>query len=125
GRLARTLGTELLSDVGRRIEQDHAANPDARDLLMRARALQRQALSADAYREALNLLEKALILDPTSVEARLRISGFLVTGIWEGWSGSAEQDKARADDLIREALEREPNLAYAHGLKGQLRQIQG
>src|ERR1700687_2693324 len=27
GRLARTLGTELLRDAGRRIEQDHAANP--------------------------------------------------------------------------------------------------
>src|SRR6202040_1319878 len=70
-RLARTLGTELLSDVGRRIEQDHAANPDARDLVMRARALNRLSTSPAVHKDALNLLEQALPLDPASLQARL------------------------------------------------------
>jgi Flp pilus assembly protein TadD len=48
-----------------------------------------------------------------------------VNGISNGFSRSADQDKTRADELIREALEREPNLAYAHSVKGLLRRIQG
>src|ERR1700719_1305659 len=78
GRLARTLGTELLRDAGRRIEQDPAANPDARDLVMRARALNRQSLSAAVHREALGLLQQALTLDPMSVDARLLTAEILV-----------------------------------------------
>jgi TolB-like protein/Flp pilus assembly protein TadD len=125
GRLARTLGTELYRDIGRRIEQDPAANPDARDLFMRARALNRQFDSAASEREALKLLEQSLTLDPTSVNARLLTAEILVNGISNGFSRSADQDKTRADELIREALEREPNLAYAHSVKGLLRRIQG
>ena len=35
GRLARSLNLELVEVVGRRIERDKTANPDARDLIMR------------------------------------------------------------------------------------------
>jgi adenylate cyclase len=35
GRLARMLNLELVADVGRRIERDSGADPDARDLVMR------------------------------------------------------------------------------------------
>jgi adenylate cyclase len=125
GRLARTLGTELLRDAGRRIEQDHAANPDARDLVMRARALNRLSTSAAVHRDALNLLEQALTLDPTSVQARLITAEILVDDVQSGFSGSPDEDKARAERLIREALEQEPHSAFAHGIKGRLRQVQG
>jgi adenylate cyclase len=124
-RLARTLGTELFRDVGRRIEQDHAANPDARDLIMRARALNRQSSSAAVHRDALNLLEQALTLDPASVDARLIIAEILVDDVGNGFSASADGDKTRAERLISEALERAPNSALAHGIKGRLRQVQG
>jgi tetratricopeptide (TPR) repeat protein len=92
---------------------------------MRARALNRQFDSAASEREALKLLEQSLTLDPTSVNARLLTAEILVNGISNGFSRSADQDKTRADELIREALEREPNLAYAHSVKGLLRRIQG
>jgi adenylate cyclase len=124
-RLARTLGTELYRDAGRRIEQEHAANPDARDLVMRARALNRQSGSAALHREALNLLEQALTLDPASVDARIITAEILVDDIGNGFSNSVDQDKARAERLIREALERAPNSAVAHGIKGRLRLVQG
>src|SRR5207302_650543 len=39
GRLARTLNLELVEAVGRRIEQEEATDPDARDLGMRGWAL--------------------------------------------------------------------------------------
>src|SRR5207248_9125166 len=77
-RLARTLGTELFSDVGRRIQQEHDANPDARDLVMRARALNRLSTSPAVHQDALNLLEQALILDPASIQARLISAEILV-----------------------------------------------
>jgi adenylate cyclase len=124
-RLARTLGTELLRNARRRIEQDPAANPDARDLVMRARALNRQSTSAAVHREALNLLQQALTLDPMSVDARLLTAEILVDDISNGNSNSTDEDKTRADKLIREALEQEPNSAQAHATKGLLRRIQG
>jgi adenylate cyclase len=124
-RLARTLGTELFRDVGRRVAQDHAANPDARDLVMRARALNRLSTSAAVHRDALNLLEQALTLDPASVQARLTSAEILVDDVQNGFSASPDEDKARAERLIREALEQEPHSAAAHVIKGRLRQAQG
>jgi TolB-like protein len=39
GSLARTLNAELVRDIGRRIEQEKAINPDARDLVMLSGAM--------------------------------------------------------------------------------------
>jgi adenylate cyclase len=124
-RLARTLGTELFNDVRRRVEQDGAANPDARDLVNRARALNRQSTSAIVHREALSLLEQALSLDPVSLVAKVLTAEILLTDIGNGYSSSIDEDKTRAEKLIREALERDPNFAQAHAIKGWLRRLQG
>src|ERR1051325_2717590 len=120
-RLARTLNTELVMDAGHRIEQEQAANPDARDLVLRARALNRQSTAEAGHREALNLLERALTLDPTLIYAKLLTAEMLVDDISSGYSVSADEDKIRVERLISEALEREPNSAYADAAKGLLR----
>jgi len=125
GRLARTLDVELVRDAGRRIERERAADPDARDLVMRAPALFIQRTSAAVHRQALELLERALILDPASVDARIRIAHILVSDIADGLSSSVAQDEARAEQLIREGLECDPNLSQVHHVIGQLRRVQG
>jgi len=125
GRLARMLDVELVRDAGRRIEQERAADPDARDLVMRARALSIQRTSAAVHRQALELLERALILDPASVDARIRIAQILVSDIADGLSSSVAQDGARAEQLIREALDCDPNWSQAHLVIGVLRRVQG
>ena len=129
GRLARTLGSELLRDVGHRIEQERAADPDARDLVRRVRALERQSFSmADRQvkrRALLPLLERALILDPDSVDARIELAQILLGDIAEGISNSVNEDGARAERLMSEALERDSNLSSVHEVMGLLRRIQG
>ena len=42
-----------------------------------------------------------------------------------GWSRSVEQDQERAELLVLEVLDREPNNARAHKLKGILRRFEG
>jgi adenylate cyclase len=126
-RLARTLYFELVRDVGRRIEQERAADPDPRDLVMRARALWFQTSPSDTGARAgiIELLERALILDPSSVDARVVIAHMLVADIADGLSSAVEQDEARAEELIGEALERDPNHSEGRRVMGHLRRVQG
>jgi adenylate cyclase len=126
-RLARTLYFELIRDVGRRIEQERATDLDPRDLVMRARALWIQTSPSDTGARAgiIELLERALILDPASVDARVVIANMLVSDIADGLSSAVEQDEARAEPLISEALERNPNHSEGRRVMGHLRRVQG
>ena len=60
GRLAQSLNVELLRDVGRRIEQERAINPDAGDLVMRGWAQYRRPFSIANLQEAQRTFEQAL-----------------------------------------------------------------
>jgi TolB-like protein/DNA-binding winged helix-turn-helix (wHTH) protein/Flp pilus assembly protein TadD len=124
-RLAKTLNVELIRDVGRRIEQEHTANLDASELVMRARALLIQPYSKSLHRQALDLLERALALNPTSIDAKILTANILVGDIADGFSSSVEQDQERAEPLIHEALDRDPNRSWAHAVLGLLRRVQG
>jgi len=70
-RLARTLNVEFVAAVGRRIEQEKVVNPDALDLVMRGWALQNRPRTSANSREAQRSFERALELDPRSVDARI------------------------------------------------------
>jgi TolB-like protein/class 3 adenylate cyclase len=124
GRLARTLNIELVRDVGRRIEQEKAADPDARDLVMRGWAWIYRPASAANRREALRAFERALEIDPGSVDARIGLGGVLVGNVARLLSNSPQQDQMRAEKLLREALERDEKSALAHHLLGVLRRTQ-
>ncbi len=76
-------------------------------------------------RALLPLLEHALILDPHSVDARIELAQILVGDIAEGISNSVNEDRARAERLISEALERDSNRSSAHGVMGLIRRVQG
>jgi tetratricopeptide (TPR) repeat protein len=127
GRLASPLAFELVRDVSRRIEQENVANPDPRDLSLRARVVRLQTLAPNvqARREMVALLERALILDPDNVDARNELAVILVNGVAEAVSTSIEQDIARAEQLLSEAVERDPNRSEVHKTMGFLRRVQG
>jgi TolB-like protein len=109
GSLARTLNAELVRDIGRRIEQEKAINPDARDMVMRGWAWWYHPASLVNRQEAQRAFERALELDPVSVDANIGIASMLAANIVDGWSSSVEQDKARAEQLLIEALGRDVN----------------
>src|SRR5262249_7216387 len=91
--LARTLNAELIRDIGRRIEQEHAIDPHARDVVMRARAIQVQMSAADAAARPIivDLLERAIVLDPDSVDGRIQLANLLVSDVADALSSSIEQ----------------------------------
>ena len=74
--------------------------------------------------EGLLASERALAIDPESVDARIGIANNLVANILDSWSTSPAQDAARAEQLLNEALERNTGSAWAHFTMGMLRRWQ-
>jgi adenylate cyclase len=124
GRLARTVTSELVRAESRGIAPERAVDPDARDLVMRGKALLLQPQAAEVFQQARRAFERALEIDPGSVDARVGVANCLVGGVINGWSSSVQHDEARAEQLLIEALETDANNAWAHGTMGLLRRQQ-
>jgi adenylate cyclase len=118
GRLARMLNTELIVAAGRGIEEEKVADPDARDLVMRGLALLYRPTSAANTSEARRAFERALEIDPGSVQAKTLLATVLAANVVDGLSRSAEEDKARAEQLLLEAFERDANSSRGHFAMG-------
>src|SRR5262249_32756793 len=56
-----------------------------------------------------------------SIDARIGIGLVLAATIGSGFSSSVEADKQRAEQLLLEAIERDPNRSMAHAAMGLLR----
>jgi TolB-like protein/Tfp pilus assembly protein PilF len=130
GRLAWTLNIALLSDASRRIEHENAVDPDARDLVMRGWARWYGPQSPKAAQEALTAFERALEIDPRSTDARIGIARLLVGQLTNGWSSGSfqqeavQQEIARAERLLFEAIESDSNQPMAYAILGLLRRTQ-
>ena len=103
---------------------ENAVDPDARDLVMRGWALYyRPASIAQPPRGSAGFRAGARDRS-ASVDARIGIAPVLVNDLVDRLSSSVEQDKARAEQLLLEALERDTNRSMAHFAMGMLRRIQ-
>ena len=114
-RIAVALGTELVSAEAARPTE----NPDALDYILRGRAVNKPQ-SRDTYTEIIGLYERALALDPRSVEAQSRLATTLVNRVLDQMSDSAAADIKRAEGLIGQALAASPRFIIAHYAKAQL-----
>ena len=123
-RLARTLNLELAEAVERNVEKEGAANPDAHDLVMRGWARWYRRISPAHRDEARLAFEKALMMDPHADDAKIGLATVLVSNIADGWSACPEQDRARSEELLLDALEREPNRSMAHYAMAMVRRSQ-
>jgi TolB-like protein/Flp pilus assembly protein TadD len=121
-RLANALGVELIAAEAARPTE----HPDALDYILRGRAVLLRPRTPDTHREAINLFEHALALDPQSVEARVRLANALVGQVLLGMtdSASAEPGIARAEELVDRALAASPRFALAHVAKGHVLRVQ-
>jgi len=124
GRLARTLNLELLQAVDRKIALEKTVNPDARELTMRGWASFFRPYSIYTREEARRAFERALEVDPNSIDAKIGIARVLIVNLADEWSKSAQQDEARAEELLVEVLERDANRSAAHLGMGILRRVQ-
>src|SRR5207244_442758 len=80
-RLAWALNLELVKDVGRRIEQEKDRDPDARDLVMRGWASWYRPRSDTTVHAAQRAFERALAIEPRSVDARIGIAMCLIANL--------------------------------------------
>src|SRR5262249_24005137 len=116
----------LLRDAGRRIDEEKAADPDARDPVMRAWALFYGPPGfPESHRAAVQEFERALAIDPGLIDAKLGIARPLVGIVGDGLSKDIQGDLARVEQLLGEILEREPNRSLAHAVMGHQRRILG
>jgi tetratricopeptide (TPR) repeat protein len=91
---------------------------------MRGWAAYYRPASITSRQVALRAFERALEADPQSVAARIGIGTVLVDDLVLRFSNDLERDKARADEMLREALRLEMNDSMAHFAMGMLRRIQ-
>jgi adenylate cyclase len=120
GRIANALGVELIAAEAAR----ETNNPDALDYVLRGRAVLSKPRTPDTYREAINLFEHALVLDPQSVEAQSRLANILAGRVLSALTASPTVDLVRADELIDRALAASPRHAFAHHVRGQVLRAQ-
>jgi TolB-like protein len=121
GRIAVALDGVLIgAEISR--PTDH---PDALDFILRARAALLKPLSRERYAEGISFFERALALDPRSVEVQSRLASALVGRVLDELSASGPAEIARAEALIGQALVASPLSPLAHFAKGQLLRAKG
>jgi adenylate cyclase len=123
-RLARNFGLNPAERAAVQIDRETAIDPEAHDLIMRGWAWYYRPYSTATWQEARGDFERALELDSGSIDARIGLATILGGKLAEGWTPSLQQDAARAEQLLRGALERDPNRPAAHFAMGVLRQMQ-
>ena len=110
GRIAAALNLALVGAEAAR----PTARPDALDYILRGRAAYWKAPSRVSYAEGISLFERALALDPGSVEAQSWLATALVGRVVDQMSDTAVADISRAEGLIRQALTASPGNPQAH-----------
>ena len=130
-RLARTLQLEIVEAATRRIEREKPANPEASDFVMRGWAWYYRPTTTASLQEAQRAFERALEIDPQSVDAKIGLAWIVTEYVAEGRphvvngaSISRQQDITHADQLLGEALERDRDLPKAYFVLGRLRRLQ-
>jgi len=118
--LANALGVELIAAEAAR----PAEHPDALDYILQGRAGGLKPSSRHSYAERIGMFERALALDPLSVEAQTQLANVLVGRVLVGITDSAAADFARAEGLVGDALAASPRSAYAHFVKGRVLRAQ-
>ena len=114
-RIAVALGIEL---IGREAARPNE-NPDALDYFFRASDTLSKPPTREIYAEVIDLLERALALDPRSPEAQGRLASVLAGRVMNNMSDSTTADLERAKALSERALASWPRSPIAHYAKGQ------
>ena len=119
-RLANALGVEMIAaEAARPIEHS-----DALDYILRGRATRHKPNSRDVLAEAISLYERALSLDPGSVEAQSLLAAALVGRLLDFGSSSEDADIKRAEELATKAVAASPSSALAHYAKADVLRVQ-
>ena len=106
-RIGRTLNIAVTDIENARSKRDRPTNPDAFDLVLRVRSLLLHPIGLHVHTECIDLLERALLLDPNSIYAMTQLA-YLLTLAHRNRRDSTG-DLNRAADLIAAADAINPN----------------
>jgi tetratricopeptide (TPR) repeat protein len=120
GRIAVTLSLELVAAEAARPTE----RPEAFDYVLRGRAASLKPKTRDSYTERIAMFERALALDPQSVEAQSYLAINLTARALDGMSASAAAHIKRAERLAGQASAVSPRDPLAHYAKGQVLRAQ-
>lgn len=118
GPVALTVHLRLLKAAGQRIEQEAAPDP------VRGLALFARATTAAGLQEALQVYDRALEIDPKSLSIKWGIGFALCVNVAYYWSTSPQEDLTRAEPLLIQAMEQDPNNFRVRTTLGFLRRLQ-
>jgi adenylate cyclase len=91
---------------------------------LRGRAALNKPPTHESYAEAIGLFERALKLDPWSIQAQSWLALTLANRVLGQMAASAAIDIARAEGLVGQALAELPSSPLAHFAKGQILRAQ-
>jgi TolB-like protein/class 3 adenylate cyclase/Tfp pilus assembly protein PilF len=121
GRIAVALDLELVAAEAARPTE----HPGALDCIFRGRSAHRKPPAHGNYAEIIGLFERALVLDPGSVEAQSWLAMALADRVLDNMTDTAAADMARAEGLAGQALAASPRSALAHQAKGNVLRARG
>jgi adenylate cyclase len=119
--LANALKVELIATETFRPKE----HPDALDYILQGRAIRNRPISADSLAVAISFFERALALDPQSVEAQSLLASSLGSRILDFGSSTYDRDLQRAEELALEALAAAPRSPLAHSARASVLRVQG
>jgi tetratricopeptide (TPR) repeat protein len=92
--------------------------------ILRGRAAGAKGFARENTAQVIGLFERALALDPQSVEAQSRLAATLIVRVIIGITDTAAADIARADGLIAQVLAASPHDWFAHWVRGKVLRAQ-
>jgi tetratricopeptide (TPR) repeat protein len=120
--IAAALNAELVAAEAARPPTEH---PDALDYILRGRAVWSGWPTEENFAQAVRLFDRALTLDPQSVEAQTWLADVLSLHTLRQPTDRAAADIARAEELVKQALAASPRNSHAHYDKAQILRAQG
>jgi TolB-like protein/class 3 adenylate cyclase len=117
-RLANTLNTQLIEAEARRAER--SLHPDAMDLYFQGTACLHRGTTAVYYAQARGFFERALVLDPATIEGLVGVATADATSVASNIADDRASRLAAAEAAVIKALSMAPQHALAHAVFGYI-----
>lgn len=124
-RIALSLDVTLHEVESQRALRERPHNPDAVDLVLRAWAIWNRKVTPSIIKQARELFEEALRIDPLSVAALVGVARMNIAEVFSHSTVDRGKSIRVAEEFITRALDLSPSNALAHLTRGLVLRAQG